>query len=102
MRAAARQKHQFYGERIKPQTSHANPKLKFTKIHKGGFFPTGDLSQSDLLYFSLFPSETPGGSGFKSQYFIFYVEFEIFDGKALRVCSLECYSNHYHTSTLKE
>ena len=74
MRAAARQKHQFYGERIKPQTSHANPKLKFTKIHKGGFFPTGDLSQSDLLYFSLFPSETPGGSGFNSQYFILNVE----------------------------
>ena len=53
VRAAARQKHQFYGERIKPQTSHANPKLKFTKIHKGGFFPTGDLSQSCIFLFFL-------------------------------------------------
>ena len=49
VRAAARQKHQFYGERIKPQTSHANPKLKFTKVW---LFCTVDLSQSSLLYFS--------------------------------------------------
>ena len=74
VRAAARQKHQFYGERIKPQTSHANPKLKFTKVW---LFCTVDLSQSSMLYFSSIPqkiSTTPGRSAFKPQYFILNVE----------------------------
>ena len=61
VRAAARQKHQFYGERIKPQTSHANPKLKFTKVFKY-------LSQSCCIF--LLTSE----SASKSQYFILNVE----------------------------